>query len=95
MDISTCVMKGDWVMGARGFEVLVSDDGTNFKSVAKEEYPAMKETDRDGIYDHKLEFSPVKARYVKVIGKPEYKMPQWHGGKGNPSFLFFDEIAIN
>lgn len=95
MDISTCVMKGDWVMGARGFEVLVSEDGENFKSVAKQEYPAMKETDRDGIYDHHLEFTPVQTRYVKVIGTPEYKMPEWHGGKGNPSFLFFDEIAIN
>lgn len=44
--ISTCVEKGDWVFDAREFSVEVSDDGTNFKKVASENYPAMKETDK-------------------------------------------------
>lgn len=93
--ISTCVEKGDWVFDARGFSVEVSEDGENFTKVASEEYPEMKETDKNGIYEHKLTFDPVKARYVKVVALSERSIPQWHGGKGNPGFLFVDEITLN
>lgn len=91
---TTCVEKGDWVFDARGFTVEVSDDGDNFTAVASEEYPAMKESDRNGLYEHKLTFTPVQARYVRVIAPSEKSMPQWHGGRGNQSFLFVDEITI-
>ena len=93
--ISTCVEKGDWIFDARGFAVEVSEDGNNYKQVAAEEYPAMKQTDRNGIFNHKLTFDPVKTRYVKVIAKSERVIPEWHGGKGNLGFLFVDEIEIN
>ena len=89
------VAKGDWVFDAREFSVEVSDDGTNFKKVASENYPAMKETDKNGIYDHKLTFTPVTAQYVKVIASPEKSIPEWHGGKNYPGFLFVDEITVN
>ena len=93
--ISTCVEKGDWVFDAREFSVEVSDDGTNFKKVASENYPARMETDKNGIYDHKLTFTPVTAQYVKVIASPEKSIPEWHGGKNYPGFLFVDEITVN
>lgn len=93
--ISTCVEKGDWVFDARGFSVEVSEDGKTFTKVASETYPAMKETDKNGIYDHQLTFTPVTTQYLKVIALSESKIPAWHGGKGNPAFLFVDEITVN
>ena len=95
VDISTCVEKGDWVFDARSFTILISDDGENFKQIAKEEYPALKESDKNGIYEHNITFDPVKTRFVKVIGVPEKKMPSWHNGKGLDAFMFIDEITIN
>lgn len=92
--ISTCVEQGDWVFDARSFSVLVSDDGINFSQVAKETYPAMGAKDRNGVYDHKLTFDPVKTRYVKVIAESENSIPEWHGGRGNGGFLFVDEIIL-
>lgn len=94
-EISTCVEKGDWVFDARGFTVEVSEDGKTFTKVASEEYPQMKEGDRNGLYNHKLTFNPVKARYVRVLVPSEQQIPAWHGGKGNPGFLFVDEITLN
>ena len=94
MTLHTCVEKGDWIFDARGITVSVSDDNQSFKEVASETYPAMKESDPNQIYTHKLEFTPVKARYVKVKALPEHKIPSWHGGKGNPGFLFVDEIIL-
>lgn len=95
VSISTCVEKGDWVFDARSFTVEVSEDGTNFTQVASEEYPAMTEKDRNGLYEHTLKFAPMMTRYVKVTAASEKSIPEWHGGKGNPGFLFVDEIVLN
>ena len=89
-----CVEKGDWIFDARGITVSVSDDNQTFKEVASESYPAMKADDPNQIYTHKLEFNPVKTRYVKVKALSEREIPSWHGGKGNPGFLFVDEIIL-
>ena len=93
--ISTCVEKGDWVFDARAFSVAVSEDGKNFKEIASEKYPAMKQDDKNGVFNHTLTFDPVTARYVKVTALAEHSIPAWHGGKGNPAFLFVDEISLN
>lgn len=92
--IETCVVKGDWVLDARSFAVEVSDDGVTYKKAASALYPAMKAEDKDGVYVHELTFEPVTARYVKVMMEPEHSMPEWHGGKGNPAFVFIDEIGL-
>lgn len=92
---TTCVEKGDWVFDVRGITVEVSDDNKTFTKVFSEEYPAMKETDRNGLYEHKQTFEPVKARYVHILAPSEHSIPAWHGGKGNPGFLFVDEIVID
>ena len=95
MTLRTCVEKGDWTFDTRGITVEVSDDNKTFKKVASEAYPAMKETDANQIYTHTLTFDPVKTRYVKVTALSEQNIPAWHGGKGNPGFLFVDEIVLN
>lgn len=93
--LSTCVEKGDWVFDARKIVVQVSNDGVKFEEVAKIDLPVVTENDRNGVYNHILSFLPQDARYVKVIASPEYKLPNWHNGKGSPAFLFVDEISIN
>ncbi len=93
--MNTCVEKRDWMFDARGMTVQVSEDGKNYTKVASEEYPAMKADDRNGVYTHTLTFDPVKARFVKVLALSEAEIPAWHGGKGNPGFLFVDEISVD
>ena len=93
--ISTNVAKGDWVFDARNLSVEISDDDETFQKIASEEYPEMKETDKDGIVEHKLTFAPVTTRYVRVIASPENSLPAWHGGKGKNAFLFVDEIKVD
>ena len=95
MTLHACVEKGDWIFDARGITVSVSDDNQNFKQVASETYPAMKETDPNQIYTHTLKFNPVKTRYVKVKALSEKNIPAWHGGKGKPGYLFVDEIILD
>ena len=92
--ITTCVEKGDWIFDARAFAIEISTDGVEYTRVAAEEYPAMKQEDRNGLYPHCLTFEPVKARYVKLIAPSERYIPEWHGGRGTLGFLFVDEIIV-
>lgn len=91
---NTCVVKGDWIFDARSIEVSVSDDGNTYTPVAKRELPAMKRDDADGIHPHALTFDTVNARYIRVKVASEHSIPEWHGGKGKPGFLFVDEIMV-
>lgn len=95
VSISTLVEKGDWVFDARRFAVSVSEDGENFTEVAAEDYPAMTLDNPNNIYEHTLTFESVAAKYIKVYVQPEHSLPDWHGGKGHPSFVFLDEITVN
>ena len=92
---NTCVEKGDWIFDVRGAAVEVSADGREYTRVCSEQYPAMKATDRNGVYEHRLTFPAVKARYVRVVAPTERSIPEWHGGKGRPGFAFVDEIVID
>lgn len=91
---NTCVEKGAWIFDARGVEIAVSDDGQTFKPVFKKDILPMKENDRNGIYHHEYAITPCNARFVKVKALSEQSIPQWHGGKGHPGFLFVDEIIV-
>ena len=93
VSFNTNVVKGDWIRGAAGVTVKVSDDGQNFKEVASKVIPSLGKDDKDGLYPQEISFDPVKARYVEVIIKSD-KLPTWHGGAGNPAFLFVDEINL-
>lgn len=94
VSVDAFVNRNDWIFDARAYSVAVSEDGKTYKKVASEIYPAMKETDTDGIKNHTLTFSPVKARFVKVKMDSEHAIPSWHGAKGKAGHLFVDEIIV-
>lgn len=92
--IGTFVSVGDWVFGATSFKVAVSDDNTNFKEVFSKTYPVLEATQETGVIDLVASFDKTKAKYVKVSVGVTKSMPEWHTGKGRPSFLFLDEIIV-
>lgn len=94
VNFHTCVEKGSWVFDARAVAVYGSVDGQHFTELASEEYPVMKPSDPNRIYSHSLHFTPARMRYVKVLVRSEHHIPDWHPGKGNPGFLFVDEIEV-
>ncbi len=94
VSFSALVDKGEWIFDARKFVVSVSDDGKNFKEVASEEYPAMAADSPNEIYHHTLKFAPTAARYIKLYVQVEHAMPEWHGAKGQPAFVFIDEFVV-
>lgn len=92
---STLVVKGDWIMGATGATISVSNDGKEFKTVASKKIDILTKDDKDQIYDYTIDFEPVKAKFVKVVINSTPTLPKWHSGAGSPAFIFVDEIAID
>lgn len=92
--VRTYVEIGEEILDVRSISVLASDDGKTYKELKTVEFPPVTAKDKNGIYTHEVTFNAVNARYVKVIAKPEYKIPAWHWGNGRPAFIFVDEIGI-
>lgn len=89
------VITGDWIYDARSFSVAVSENDSDFKEVASENYPKATQHVKE-IKTHTLSFAPVKARFVKVKIASEQSIPDFHTqAKGKLGFLFIDEITID
>jgi len=83
---------GSWIYPPKYAEILVSSDGQNFTSAGKDEN-FEKTTGSNGVI--RLAFSPVTARYIKVIVKNLGTIPDDKPGAGNKPWLFVDEIELN
>ena len=87
------VNKGAWIYNPSQVKVLVSDDGENFREVAKKDIPISTWADSDGIFAYDVDFEPITAKYVEVIISG-YDLPEDHSGFGHPAWIFIDEIEV-
>lgn len=88
------ISKGAAVMGPVGFEIRLSDNGTDFHTVASQSYPILNKDDKDGIYPYSLSFPETESRYVRIVAKVTPKLPAWHMWPGADAFLFVDEVCV-
>jgi hypothetical protein len=94
ISIETLQDTGAWIVFPKAVEYLISDDGLNFKQAAIL-------TTKINIKDlavQKQSFTAnlnTKARYIKVIAHQYGPLPDWHESKGEPSYIFADEITVN
>lgn len=82
-----------WVLFPKSVQYLVSDDGKNYRpaAIVTNKVPA------DNLNVQTQEFTAalnLRARYIKIVAKQYGPLPQWHESKGNPSYIFADEITI-
>ena len=82
-----------WIWMPTDIEILVSDDGINFKNIAtiKNDIP---DTELSVIIkDYTTEVN-LSSRYIRVKAKNYGKIPAWHPGAGDNAYIFVDEIII-
>lgn len=95
LSLNTCVEKGYWLFDARQILVEGSADGTHYTTLGQQAFPEMKETDPNQINRHTVTLTTTSPiRYVKVMVQSEHHIPAWHPGKGNPGFVFVDELNV-
>jgi hypothetical protein len=47
------------------------------------------------LIQEKISFAPSQMRFMKIVAKPLPRLPSWHGGKGEPAWIFLSEIVVN
>ena len=74
-----------------------SNDNKSFKKLRSLENkePLVKKSKINDIQYFDINFSKVKARYVKIVAKNMKTPPYWHHAAGQPSWIFADEVLIN
>ena len=96
VDMTLLIEPGNYIFGAEGMKVEVSEDGTNFRTIKAEKYTDVdkwKDVNKD-IEVVTINFDPLKTRYVRVTGESVKCMPKWHGATGEPAWIFVGEIAV-
>lgn len=73
-----------------------SMDGDDFILLGKvdNKEPLTKKSKINDIQGFKIEFSPVQARYIKVLANNMGTAPMWHHAAGMPCWIFADEIMV-
>lgn len=83
-----------WIFMPAGFELWSSANGKDYLKLAeiKNDFPA----DKWGTFikDTTFENLNIKDRYIKVRMINSGPCPEWHPGKGNPTWIFTDEISF-
>ena len=95
--VTSCIAVSSAVMDFVGFRVLVSDDGEKFTQVYASDIPELGEEDANlnATRRHEMKFSPVRARYLRLVGLNNPRLPSWHKWAGSTCFVFLDEVEVN
>lgn len=90
--VTLCVLEsqGSWIYFPKNIEVLISNDGQNFESIAQLNSLEIKGVKGEVVLDVKSK----KAQFIKVIATNLGKISDGNPGAGSDAWLFVDEIGV-
>ncbi|MEI6900965.1 MAG: family 20 glycosylhydrolase, partial [Bacteroidota bacterium] len=96
MSISVAFLQNanSWIFLPDSVIVSLSSDGKRFHSVNEIWNDVPKKMEKPVIKQFSQGFPMTKARYIRVKGKNMGTCPPWHEGKGEPCWIFADEIVV-
>jgi hexosaminidase len=83
-----------WIFFPDSVTFSLSSNGKKFHSINEQLNQDPKNTETNVIKQFSQIFPNTPARYVRVRAKNTGVCPPWHEGKGEPCWLFADEIAV-
>jgi hypothetical protein len=85
-----------WIFAPSAFQVEGSIDGVRYFVLAKQDLAQAKPTDKNPLRNEvslQLESDKqIKYKYLRYTLSNPGKLPTWHLGAGNPTWLFIDEL---
>ncbi len=87
---------GSWILFPKRIEVYARNENTAFQKIGEMDYDATNEKEAKEIRkkNFSLKIPQTNAKYVKIVVHNAGKLPKWHQGAGQASWLFVDEILI-
>jgi hexosaminidase len=82
------------IMFPSKIEVSTSTDGVNYNLTDSAINTIDPKIEERLTHDYVINLNGVKTRYLKIVAKNPGPLPDWHYAKGQPSWLFADEIIV-
>lgn len=86
---------GAWIFLPPRVEYAVSDDGVDFRVVAKIDNPIPAQRGGSFVEPFEAQIEETRARYLRVRADNIGVCPDWHGCAGCMAWLFVDEALVN
>lgn len=87
---------GAYIFPPGSITVQGSNDGQHFTPVAKIRLPEANKSDPKRVNTYSCDFpKSTSFSYYKIIASNLKKLPSWHSGKGEPAWIFIDEIFLD
>jgi hypothetical protein len=87
---------GAYIFPINSITVQGSNDGIKFTPISKIRLPEANKSDPKRVNTYSCDFpKPTSFKYYKFIASNLKKLPSWHSGKGEPAWIFVDEIFLN
>jgi hexosaminidase len=83
-----------WIFFPDSVTFSLSSNGKKFHSINEQLNTDSKKIEENVIKQFSQTFPSTPARYVRLRAKNTGVCPPWHEGKGQPCWLFADEIAV-
>jgi len=83
-----------WIFLPKYVEYSLSSDGKRWHSINQVLNPVSPKEEQVFIQPFTQAFPSTPARYMRVTAKNYGVCPAWHEGKGQPGWIFVDEIAV-
>lgn len=89
--------QNSWIFYPKEVAFYVSEDSVNWTLV--ESIPTNKSDHAENVSISKFEttirnIKKQTYKYIKFLAKNFGPMPQWHEGRGNPTYIFVDEFEV-
>ncbi len=88
-------VHNSWIFLPKEIVFYGSENGTDFQEIGKTEieYPKERRIHQPHVFEQKV--GGKNFRWIRVVGKNIGTCPDWHFGKGEPAWIFPDEIIVN
>ena len=92
--ISTIEDLGAWIFPSTSIEIWGGNDPNQLNKLKELKFTAPEGPAPRNMKIHQIHFDAKEVKYLQVRAKNYGILPDWHPGKGNPTWLFIDEIAF-
>jgi len=96
VNLNALIDIGAYIFPIKSIVVEGSKDSKNFEKLTEVKFPDGLESDPRGAKSFNCDFPEgTSFQYYKFTVANLKKLPSWHRGKGEPAWIFIDELFLN
>ena len=93
--VSALSDSNNWIHYPKGIQVWVGKSSKDMKIVKEVIFEPLDGTDPIEAKYFSASFDPVQTKHLKIVVMNQIQNPNWHPSKGEPCWVFVDEIIVD